>query len=261
MEQDFGVCRLSVVPVLSEPGIAVPVSQLLFGDAYEVLDRSKNKLWLRIKVNFDQTEGWMDWHHHHSIPQEYYTQIINADFKITTDVVSTILYKKSPLPILLGSIVPISSTELFKMDEQFAFNGEAKAISQKREGEFIKAIAMKYLNAPETAGGKSPFGICPQGFTQMVFKISGYTLPWDLKQQAASGKKVKDTASTKPGDLAYFKNKSGQITHAGIVLAENKIIHAFGQVRVDLLNEEGILNADTKIYTHTLGGLRRIVNP
>jgi len=93
----------------------------------------------------------------------------------------------------------------------------------------------------------------------MVFKISGYALPWDLSQQAASGKKVKDTSSTKPGDLAFFKNKSGQIIHAGIVLAENKIIHAFGQVRIDLLNEEGILNTDTKIYTHTLAHIRRIL--
>jgi len=261
MEQDFGVCRLSAVPVLNEPRISVQNSQLLFGDAYQILDRSKDKLWLRIKINFDATEGWINLLHHHSIPQEYFAQIINADFKITTDVVSTILYKKSPLPLLLGSVVPISSTELFRMDEQFAFNGEAKAISQKREGEFIKSIALKYLNAPEAAGGKSPFGICSQGLTQMVFKISGYTLPWDLNQQASAGKKVKDTSSTKLGDLAFFKNKSGQLIHAGIVLDENKIIHGFGQVRIDLLNEEGILNAETKIYTHTLTAIRRIVNP
>ncbi len=184
MEQDFGVCRLSVVSVLSEPSISVHVSQLLFGDAYEVLDRSKDKRWLRIKINFDNTEGWIDLLHHHSIPQEYFSQIITSDFKITTDVVATVLYKKSPLPILLGSIVPISNSELFKMDEQFAFNGDAKAIGQKRESEFIKSIALKYLNAPETAGGKNPFGICSQGLTQMVFKISGYTLPWDLNLQS-----------------------------------------------------------------------------
>jgi hypothetical protein len=261
IEQDFGVCRLSAVPVLNEPGISVQNSQLLFGDAYEVLDRSKDKLWLRIRINFDMTEGWINLHHHHSIPQEYFFQIISADFKITTDVASTILYKKSPLPILLGSIVPISSSELFKMDEQFAFNGNAKAISQKRECEFIKSIALKYLNAPEATGGKNPFGICSQGLIQMVFKISGYSLPWELNQQASSGKKVKDTTSMMTGDIAFFKNKSEQLIHAGIVLDENKIIHAFGQVRIDFLNDEGILNADTKIYTHTLSSIRRIVNP
>jgi hypothetical protein len=261
MEQDFGVCRLSAVPVLADGGNSVPVSYLLFGDAYEVLDRSKDKAWLRIKINYDNTEGWIDLHHHHSIPPEYFAQIINADFKITTDVVSTILYKKSPLPVLLGSIVPISNSELFKMDEQFAFNGEAKAVSQKRENEFIKLIALKYLNAPATAGGKSPFGICPQGLLQMVFKISGYTLPWDLNQQAASGKKVKDAASAQPGDIAFFKNKAGKIIHAGILMPDSKIIHAYGQVRIDPLTDEGILNAETKIHSHKAAAIRRIVNP
>ncbi|HLZ17150.1 MAG TPA: NlpC/P60 family protein [Cyclobacteriaceae bacterium] len=260
IEPGFGVCRLSAVPVLSEPKISVAIAQLLFGDSYEVTDRSKDKHWLRIKITFDGTEGWIDMRHHHSIPQEYFQQITQADFKITTDVVSTILYKKSPLPILLGSIVPIASAELFKMDEQFAFNGEAKALSQKREGEFIKSMAHKYLNAPETAGGKSPFGICAQGLTQMVFKISGYALPWELSQQALAGKKVKDAASAKPGDLAFFKNKSGHTVHAGIVLAESKIIHAHGQVRVDLLNDEGILHADSKIYSHTLAHIRRLLS-
>ena len=147
------------------------------------------------------------------------------------------------------------------MDEQFAFNGNTKAISQKREAEFIKSMALKYLNAPEAVGGKSPFGICAQGLTQMVFKISGHTLPWDLNQQASCGKKAKDTSSATPGDVAFFKDKSGKLIHAGIVLEENKIVHAFGQVRIDLLNDEGILNSDTKIYTHTLASIRRIVNP
>jgi hypothetical protein len=259
-EPDFGVCRLSVVPLQAEPRTAVHVSQLLFGDAYQVLDRSKDKLWLHIKIHFDGVEGWINLHHHHSISQDYYNQIINADFKITTDVVANILYKKSPLPILMGSVVPISNSELFKMEEQFAFNGDAKALSQKREGEFIRSIALKYLNSPEIVGGKNPFGICAQGFTQMVFKISGYHLPWDLAQQASAGKKVKDASSTKRGDLAFFKNKSGSITHAGIMLEDSKIIHPFGNVRIDLLNDEGVLNADTKVYTHSLAAIRRVAN-
>ncbi len=38
----------------------------------------------------------------------------------------TVLYKKSPLTIVMGSVVPISNSELFKIEEQFAFNGESK---------------------------------------------------------------------------------------------------------------------------------------
>jgi hypothetical protein len=260
MEQDFGVCRLSVVPIAREVANALQVSQLLFGDAYEVTDRSKDKLWLSIKTNFDGIEGWIHRNHHHSISKEYFDQVVQADFKITLDLVSTLLYKKSPLPILLGSIVPISSVELFKMDEQFAFNGEAKSISLKRDAEFVKSIAMKYLNAPEMAGGKSPFGICAHGLVNMVFKIAGHQLPWSVQLQSAIGKKVKDVASATTGDVAFFKDKKGNIDHSGIVVGENKIIHAFGHVHIDHLSEEGILNAETKIYSHSLAAIRRIFN-
>jgi hypothetical protein len=259
-EQDFGVCRLSVVPILKEGGSAAQVSQLLFGDAYEVTGRSKDKLWLSIKTALDDVEGWISRNHHHSISKEYFDQIVGSDFKITLDLVSTLLYKKSPLPILLGSIVPISSAELFKMDEQFAFMGEAKSISQKRDAEFVKSVAMKYLNAPDLTGGKSPFGICSHGLVNMVFKIAGHPLPWNIQLQSQAGKKVKDFASAKEGDIVFFKDKKGTIDHAGIIIGENKIIHSFGHVRVDHLNEEGILDAETKIYTHSLASIRRVLN-
>lgn len=260
IEQDFGVCRLSVVPVRSSSGNTLQVYQLLFGEAYEVLEKSKDKLWLRIRNSYDSVEGWISARHHVSIPQEYFEQLTQSDFKITTDIVSTILYKKNPLSILMGSVVPISSAELFKMDEQFAFNGEAKPLSIKRDAEFVKAVATKYMHAPEMEGGKSPFGISCNGFVQMVFKIAGYRLPWELNDQAKTGKKVVDIFSAVPGDLAFFKNESGSLHHVGIVLEDHKIIHASGQVKIDLLTEEGILNADTKIYTHTLASLQRILN-
>src|ERR1051326_2582941 len=99
IEQDFGVCRLSIVPVFGEAGASVQVFQLLFGDAYEVIGRSKDKSWLSIKTSFDQVSGWIHRNHHHSIAKDYFDQIVQADFKITLDVVSTLLYKKSPLPI------------------------------------------------------------------------------------------------------------------------------------------------------------------
>jgi cell wall-associated NlpC family hydrolase len=138
--------------------------------------------------------------------------------------------------------------------------GEAKSISQKRDAEFVKSVAMKYLNAPEVSGGKGPFGICSQGLVNMAFKIAGHQLPWNIQMQSQMGKKVKDLGSAKVGDIAFFKDKKGTIDHAGIIIGENKIIHSFGHVRIDHLNEEGILDAETKIYTHSLASIRRVLN-
>jgi cell wall-associated NlpC family hydrolase len=53
----------------------------------------------------------------------------------------------------------------------------------------------------------------------------------------------------KPGDIAFFKTaKSG--LHTGIMLDEQRIIHVDGKVRIDHLNDEGILRLDTKVL-HT----------
>jgi len=256
---DFGVARLSVIPVRGAASDkAEQTTQLLFGEHYEVVEQSLDKKWLRIKVAFDQYEGWIDSRQHHSISREYFDYMDRAEFKITTDLTSSLLYNKSPLPILMGSIIPISSSELFKMEEQFAFNGEAKNVGQKRGVEYMRSIAQKYLNAPYQWGGRSPFGIDCSGFTQIVFRICGYMLQRDSSQQAAQGKAIA-WEELRPGDLAFFRNGEGRIVHVGIVMADDRIIHASGRVRVDHLDENGILNLETKAYTHQLAHIRRIL--
>lgn len=256
----YGVCRLSVLTVRAEASDkAEQTTQLLFGDHYEVIDQSKDKNWLRIRIHFDQYEGWIDSKQHHAVSKEYFDYLDKSEFKITTDLTSSMLYNKSPLVILMGSMIPISSSELFKMEEQFAFNGEAKNVGQKREYEYLRNIAVKYINAPYQWGGKNPFGIDCSGFTQMVFKISGYRLFRDSSQQANQGRSVKDFSEARPGDLAFFKNAEGKVIHVGIVLHEDKIIHASGRVRIDMLTSEGIINNETKSLSHSFSHLRRVL--
>ncbi len=259
-ETDFGVCRLSLVPVRKETADqSEQVSQLLFGDHYTVLERTPDRKWIRIRIYFDEYEGWIDAKQHLPISKEYFDHINQAEFKITTDITSTLLYNKTPQVVLMGSMIPITSSELFKMEEQFAFNGEAKNAGLRKDLEFLRTIASKFLNSPYQWGGKSPFGIDCSGYTQMVFKICGYRLLRDAGQQVNQGKAVESLAASKQGDLAFFSNEKGKIIHAGILLSENKIIHASGKVRVDHLTEEGILNAEIRKITHHLSAIRRII--
>lgn len=257
---DFGVCRLSLIAVRAEASDkAELITQLLFGEHYEVLASAPDKKWLRIRVAFDAYEGWIDAKQHHGISKDYFEYMNRAELKIATDISTSILYNKVPIAILMGSIIPISSAELFKMEEQFAFNGEAKNVGLKREFEFLRTIANRYLHAPYLWGGKSPFGIDCSGFTQMVFKICGYKLLRDAKQQSVQGKAVRSLADVKPGDLAFFKDAEENITHVGIVYANGQIIHASGRVRLDTLNELGIVHAETGLVTHQLSHFRSIL--
>jgi len=257
----YGVSRLALVPVRKEPvQMAEQNTQLLFGDHYEVLEVSKNEKWILIRVHMDHTEGWIDVLQHHEITKEYFDQINHANFKITTDITSNILYKKSPLTILIGSVVPISGSELFKMEEQFAFNGDSKSLGQKRDLEFIKEIAQKYINSPFLPGGKSPFGIDSSAFVQMVYRLAGYQLPRDLRSLAVEGQLVEDFNQHRLGDIAFFKNTIGKIHHAGICLENHKIIHVHGHVRIDQLSTYGIASAETGKVIHGIDHIQRIIS-
>jgi gamma-D-glutamyl-L-lysine dipeptidyl-peptidase len=259
---DYGVCRLAIVAIRQAPSDTAPqVSQLLFGDHYVVLQKPEGADFVFIRTHFDSTEGWIESEQHHTITQEYFDQINLANFKITTDLTCNILYKKSPLTLVMGSIVPISNSELFKIEEQFAFNGEGKSLGQKRDGEFIKSVAMKYLNAPHLPGGKSPFGIDAPGLVQMAYKIAGYALPHSLESLRLAGRRVKSLSDAQPGDLAFFskRGKEKEVTHVGLLLGDQRIIHADGRVRIDHLMEEGIERTDSKIFTHSLREVRRVV--
>jgi hypothetical protein len=259
-EIDFGVCRLSLVSVRQEPNHrAEQVTQLLFGDHYAVLEKSVDHNWMKIRIHFDQYGGWIDSKQHQTITPEYFNHINHAEFKITTDLTSTLLYNKSPQVVLMGSMIPISGSELFKMEEQFAFNGESKNVGHRRGFDFLRTVASKYLNSPYQWGGKSPFGIDCSGFTQMVFKICGYKLARDTSEQVNHGKAVATLAASQQGDLAFFVNESGKVSHTGILLAENKIVHASGKVRVDFITENGIENSESKALTHHLSAVRRIL--
>ena len=94
---------------------------------------------------------------------------------------------------------------------------------------------------------------------QMVFKQCGVQLPRDAYQQAELGETLNFVNESKCGDLAFFDNENGKITHVGMMLDNEKIIHASGKVRIDLLDHHGILNVQEKNYSHKLRIIKRIL--
>ena len=61
------------------------------------------------------------------------------------------------------------------------------------------------------------------------------------------------------GDLAFFDDADGRIIHVGILLNTQEIIHAAGKVRIDKIDNEGIVNADTGLRTQKLRIIKRYI--
>jgi hypothetical protein len=59
--------------------------------------------------------------------------------------------------------------------------------------------------------------------------------------------------------LAFFRKDKNNISHVGIIMEDQDIIHTSGYVRKDKLDENGIFNAELSTYTHTLDGIKRIL--
>jgi cell wall-associated NlpC family hydrolase len=102
-------------------------------------------------------------------------------------------------------------------------------------------------------------GIDCSGFTQVVFKRHDIQLHRDAWQQAQQGEVVDFLSVSNPGDLAFFDNDEGKITHVGILLNNAEIIHASGQVKIEKIDNHGIIHMDTKQYSHKLRLIRRIL--
>ncbi len=62
------------------------------------------------------------------------------------------------------------------------------------------------------------------------------------------------------GDLAFFDNEAGNITHVGILLDATRIIHASGWVKIEKIDNHGIISSQTGEYTHKLKVIKRLIN-
>ena len=247
----YGICPLSIVPVRLFPeDSSEMVTQALYGDHFKILEMRKS--WSRIRFGYDSYEGWIDNKQLFEISEEMYTTINLADPKLSADVMDYITTSQQLIfPIPIGSAV--SQSALLK----HIFEGMTTTHEQDKSK--IVDTAFMYLNAPYLWGGKTPFGIDCSGFTQMVYKLNGFKLLRDASQQATQGEPLSFIEESEPGDLAFFDNAEGQITHVGIMMQDHYIIHAHGKVRIDRIDHSGIYNVEKNEHTHKLRVKKSIV--
>ncbi|OXG04866.1 SH3 domain-containing protein [Flavobacterium araucananum] len=252
----FGICNLAIVPVRSEPSDRSEiVTQLLFGEHIEILERQNQ--WARIKIQYDDYEGWVDSKQYQVISEANYNQLSNEAIILNADLIDYISAPENLLlPIPLGASLSFLNNNEINISN-FDFEG-TKTSGIKSKSALINTAFM-YLNAPYLWGGKTPFGIDCSGLTQMVYKLNGYKIHRDASQQALEGEPLSFIEESEAGDLAFFDNDEGNIIHVGIIMENNYIIHASGKVRIDRLDHLGIYNPELNKHTHKLRVIKKII--
>ncbi len=251
MNAQLAFCKVNISPVrISNGDASEMVTQLLFGEVFEVHEFEKS--WCKIVIYKDNYEGWIDVKHLELLTQKESTRWLD------NQTLETNLLRKLQTPwgiqwISRGAFVGDSNQDFKIGQHAFSFVDLLPNLVFNTNTE----LALEYLNTPYLWGGKSPFGIDCSGFSQIVYRFFDINLPRDAYQQVELGMNVEYTDKL-PGDLAFFTNSKGKVIHVGIILENNQIIHASGQVRIDTFIESGILNESKKEITHTLFAIKRV---
>ena len=247
----FGLSPLSIVPLRRDAADASEmVTQVLYGETFKVLESRKK--WSRIRLQFDAYEGWIDNKQFQFISEDAYYELNGKIPHYVSNLIDVITTDEHQLVS-----VPIGCNIAHAPFLNHSFEGSTITGAQPKK--HIVESALLYLNAPYLWGGKTPFGIDCSGFSQMCYKLNGYSLQRDASQQACQGEPLSFIEESEPGDLAFFDNAEGAITHVGIIMKDNYIIHAHGKVRIDRIDHTGIFNYDKRQHTHKLRVIKRIV--
>ncbi len=256
----YGIGHLSVVPCRAEASDkSEQVTQLLLGETIKVYEQKRT--WYRIKTAHDNYECWIDENQFVFISQREFEQLKEVKPRVISDLVSVATQEgaQEMMTVLMGSNLPEYNEGKFKIGENtWSFDGLTQSTAQVLEKAKIAENSYLLLNSPYQWGGRSPFGIDCSGFVQLIYKLNGIFLPRDASQQALMGQALSFIEEAEDGDLAFFDNAEGQITHVGIILSNNRIIHASGKVRIDKLDHQGIFNLEKRDYTHRLRLISKI---
>lgn len=247
----YYLCPIPLAPMRAQASHrAEMVNQLVFGECCSLIEESYE--WLLLRSTFDQYEGYVD------KQQMLALNTINTPlvFTHTNTQAERINTAEGQMLIPAGSMLSKTLMQLLKIEH---LPPSARPFSPIQNKQALCSWAKNLVNTPYLWGGKSQMGFDCSGFIQSLYRMAGYQLNRDASQQAQRGININFLEEVQAGDLAFFDNAEGLITHVGMLLSPFSIIHASGKVRIDPIDHHGIYQKTTKNYSHKLRVIKRML--
>jgi gamma-D-glutamyl-L-lysine dipeptidyl-peptidase len=214
------------------------VSQTLYGSG--VLTIEKKPGWYRI-VTADDYSGWVAAPDVRPVPREGYAP---AGQLLRVSALSANIYREPDVtrhaPLLelpwesrleLAPDKPHDGprwlpVRLVDGELGWVQRGDVSEDSGPMSVEATLQLAHRFLGITYTWGGTSSYGFDCSGFTQMLVRQRGITMPRDADIQASwSGVVPVERKDLQPGDLLFFGSSPAKITHTGMYLGNGEFIH------------------------------------
>ena len=235
------------------------VSQVLFGEVFTILETRDQ--WHLISLDFDSYMGWVGLHRVQPLNDGIEAEKRSGmSYRMVSESAVTVLDVKLDRQMILpaGSILPGTSGDTIRVSGREYTLLSGKGILVPGPNVDPGQAGNGLCSIPYLWGGRCGFGFDCSGLIQTLGRMMGLSLPRDAIQQAALGETVNLIHEARKGDLAFFENKAGEIAHVGMLLGGGRILHAYSNVRIDRIDQQGIYDSEKKAYTHTLRVIKRI---
>lgn len=283
----------SVVPVRTEASeTSEQITQMLFGEICTIEEQKTR--WIRVKLALDGQMGWVD--------AKMIATLSTDEYKSYSAALKAAAYVAFPMAYAVsennGQTIPLTAgtrlTNYHNGDFEVlgvGFRIDAGMVLTKplemTQPNLLQSVRF-FLNVPYLWGGKNALGMDCSGFTQTILSLFGHKIPRNASEQVTQGRLISRLSSSKAGDLAFFchyeeaatqkitsnlKQQSTEtnaiarqkITHVGILIDSERIIHCSGRVKIEKIDTTGIFSVEQSDtahpdgqYTHRLLSIRRL---
>lgn len=283
----------SVVPVRTETSeTSEQITQMLFGEICTIEEQKTR--WIRVKLALDGQMGWVD--------AKMIATLSTDEYKSYSAALKAAAYVAFPMAYAVsennGQTIPLTAgTRLTNYHNGHfevlgvGFRIDAGMVLTKplemTQPNLLQSVRF-FLNVPYLWGGKNALGMDCSGFTQTILSLFGHKIPRNASEQVTQGRLISRLSSSKAGDLAFFchyeeaatqeitsnlKQQSTEtnaiarqkITHVGILIDSERIIHCSGRVKIEKIDTTGIFSVEQSDtahpdgqYTHRLLSIRRL---